>query len=768
MGAGAPLLVLVGLLVSGLGLLVQAVRQNRGLLREVRGSGQSVSRLLRDAVLLWSPLALVILLAVLAARWATDAAVEGVLRGTTLDAFCRVDGAGDAVVPCTGLDGRLPRALLRRAGTATDVDELVSARFGAARREVLRLDAAALRADRRELSASLAPRAVLGLPRAPEDDPQLLDLRAQLRRLLAAPPKPARDPLDLLRFAVEDERYAARLRALTAQVRARRLELFDTAYADVPPAQLGQLRLTHRVSHRLAAIPSQLDPDAKAALARVRAGSDDAADLARVHAGAATLLGRNEAATAARFAEDARTAPGLRTLELALAPPRRCTVAAAALDVAESVAPVQNGGTFACFALPPGDTELVLSPLGLRESVRLSIDRWHAQALADSARRLGALARGTSATRDATREFAEAIPRGIDLGRSECGLFDPAGCVANALREATEDRLAEAYADIADPAARGATTLATTAGDLDARVAHALATLDARLERMRAAAHAEAARAFLFADVLRVLGWVALALVALKSFLYVLALGVYQHEGGLTFGLEAAQAVEGPVRAARQLTIDRAFPFALITRKQLSNTNQSLRLAPWPLSAPIARLLRGRYLLYTRGTFLADAERPARGMVASASAGMSIVEWQMQPGEEVVFAYRDFFGASENVRLRTEFSLRLSTLLLGRLLFRIARCEGGEGRLLLRAHVEEIDPEHIRAIPPERLLAWHRHVRFAIHSGRTAWSTLVDGYTLVRMDRPGGPDGQIVVSSEDAGARFGSLRFVRRIFSALF
>jgi hypothetical protein len=66
--------------------------------------------------------------------------------------------------------------------------------------------------------------------------------------------------LDMLRFALEDDRYAARLRAQTARVRARRRELFDLAYAGVPPAQLGPLRLAHRVAHQLAAIPSRLDP----------------------------------------------------------------------------------------------------------------------------------------------------------------------------------------------------------------------------------------------------------------------------------------------------------------------------------------------------------------------------------------------------------------------------------------------------------------------------------------------------------------------------
>jgi hypothetical protein len=59
-------------------------------------------------------------------------------------------------------------------------------------------------------------------------------------------------------------------------------------------------------------------------------------------------------------------------------------------------------------------------------------------------------------------------------------------------------------------------------------------------------------------------------------------------------------------------------------------------------------------------------------------------------------------------------------------------------------------------------------VRISIHSARTPWKTLLNGYTLVRRDRPGGPDGQVVVSSEDAGSNLGSIRFVRRFFSALF
>ena len=770
---------LIALALGLLAVLARALAQNRALLRQVRAGTRPVGGLLRDALLVWSPLALAILVATLTARRVADASIEVAYRMPVIDAWCRVEGvAGNPVIPCTGMDGTLARDAMRRAGAVADVDALLSARYREARRRLVALTADDVRAaatDRAQFVQSFAPRSLLGLPRAPEDDPQLQRLRADLKQMLDNPVPPARDPVDMLRFMTARNARIARLREVTAAARARRITVNDEAYASLPREEQGRRWLAHRVSHWLAAVPVQPDAATNAALARLLArDGDDAANLQRVQRGFASLLARNESVAAGIVHAEAQSPRGAATLALALSPPPSCTVAAPGAEVrvlpdgrAVTVGDT-NTGTFPCFAFADNVASLRLAPLDFRESVRLSIDRWHAQELAASVRRLGILARAATSSRSAAEQVASAIPRGIDLGRAPCGLLHPLGCGGNLVRQAMEEQLAASFADVAEPVGRGATSVATAADDLDARVGAAMVTLDARLERMRGAAHAQADRLFLLGDLLRLLGWLTLALVVVKSFLYVLALEVFHHEDGLTFGLPATSTVEGTVRAARQLTIDRDFPHALITRQQLSNTDNDLRLAPWPWSAPLARILRGRYFVFTRGTFLADAERPARGMVASASGGMSIVEWRMRAGEEVVFAYRDFFGASENVRLRSELSLRLSTLLLGRLFFRSARCEDGEGLLLLRAHVEEIDPQHIRAIPPERLLAWHRHARFAIHSARTPWKTLLNGYTLVRKPGVDGAEGQVLVSSEDVGANLGSIRFVKRIFSALF
>ena len=131
-----------------------------------------------------------------------------------------------------------------------------------------------------------------------------------------------------------------------------------------------------------------------------------------------------------------------------------------------------------------------------------------------------------------------------------------------------------------------------------------------------------------------------------------------------------------------------------------------------------------------------------------------------------MFGWKDFFGASDNLRFRTRLSLRLSTLLLGRIVFRVAHAPAdAEGRLLLKADVEQMDPADLQALPPERLLAWNPQVRFRAHGADTAWGVLVHGYTLVR--EPSVP-GLVLTRSDDGGPRFGSLRFLRRLFTAVF
>ncbi len=770
------------LLAAGLGfLLLTAVGQNRGLLARIRSSGRPLRIVLRETLVLWSPLGVVILVLCLASNRLGAVTVGLAYRLTTLDAFCRVEGVpAPFAMPCTALASRLPKAAIRPAGAPSDLAMLVADRYATLRGRLLSRTDAGLQwtiAERPALSRLLSPSSVLGLERAPEDEPELVRMLGELRALLAAPTPPAANLLDTLRFMGERDVRTRRLRELTALVRARREQVNAAAYAGLAPAAQGRLFLRHRLSHALATgVPPPL-PGAGA-----------------TRVGLSLQLARDEAAVLRILEREGATRKGAAGLVVALAPPRLCTVAAPSPQLQWSRDPVgdtraaltglegllqSNGGNFRCDALAGAPATLVLEPLGFHESVRRSIQRWFDAATRDGIQRLGAISLdGAAAGGDGgavAHAIATVLPERVALGRADCGWNHPANCLANAARAGAENAMA---ASLQGASSRSAHAAGQAAGalsqSLDARIGEALLAVEARSGAMRDSALRWADDLFLLGNLLRLVGWLVLLLVVAKSFLYVLALDLYRDGGPMALGFEGAPAIQGELRVGQRITIDRDFPHAMITRKQLSNTDNDIRIAPWPTSSVIGRLLSGKYFLYTRGSFLADAgHAPAQGaaplgMVASAGGGQSIVEWRMQPGEEVVFRYREFFGASENVRLSTEISLRLSTLLLGRVLFRVARCHDAEGRLLLKADVEANLHDDLRAVPPERMLAWNRHARFSIHSGRTLRAVLLNGYTLLRRNPDQGPPGRILVSSGETGSNLGSIRFLRRIVSAIF
>lgn len=745
-------------------------RHNRPLWREFRATGRSPAKLLRDALLLWSPLALVMVVLVLVASGLAAGAVSLAYRFTTLDEFCKVVSLpGEPVLACTGMDGELLPERVRPLGTAADLDLLLFEKYRAARQPFITTsegDPRRAEVDPKAVLPALLPATLLGLEMAPEDDAELRRLKLELRALVDTPAPPAADVLDFVRYLTERDARIVRMRELTARVLARRSLVLREAYEGLDPARLHPLRFSHRVARTLADVPMRLGSGASRA------------DVVR-------MLAENEAAVSERLKREFDTPVEAAALAAVLRLPRHCTVAVpdSRLRLAESDFEGQgaggfiesNAGAFSCFR--PTGAPLELESLGFRQSVHLSIDRWHEQSAQPAFRRLGVLSTKARAGGGDPNAIADRlgslVPATIQLGRQQCRWNHPARCLMNTARESLEDGYASAHAK-AQATFEGAARDAAAGARIEQRIGELGLSLDARLASRRASAHGYAIGMFRSHDLLQLFGWVLLALIAVKSFLYVLALDLFHSDEQMTIRFEGADPIEGEYRAGAQIDIDRAFRYPLVTRKQLSNADNNLAFAPWPRAAPLARILRRKYFFFARGSLLEDAGRTdlpgdtARGMVASAGGGQSIVEWKMREGEEVIFRYKDFHGASENVLLQSEFSLRLSTMLFGRVVFHSARCQYGEGRLLLKASVEAIDQHQIRAVPMERMIAWNRHAQFTVHSGRTPWKTLINGFTLVRRQRPDGPSGLIVVSSEDTGATTGSLRYLKRIFSSIF
>src|SRR5687768_13548758 len=82
---------LLGMLVAAMALLLGlALGQNLGVLADLRRADRPLPRLLGDALVVWSPLALVIVAVALAAGGLASLAATLTYRLTTVDEYCEV------------------------------------------------------------------------------------------------------------------------------------------------------------------------------------------------------------------------------------------------------------------------------------------------------------------------------------------------------------------------------------------------------------------------------------------------------------------------------------------------------------------------------------------------------------------------------------------------------------------------------------------------------------------------------------------------------
>lgn len=781
---------LAGLALGLLALAARVWRQNRPLLRELSEHRSLTPRLLLDTLRIWAPLGLVVLGLWLGARLAQQVSVSLLYRHTALDEFCSLDAGGHGrVIPCTGLGRALAPDAVRPAGVAVDVSRHLYERYGAARQRLLATPLPELRAqalDRAGIEARFAPATVLALPPRPPLDPLLLSLFQRRQALRADPLRRAQafvgDVLPQLRVGNAEHELAA----VDARIRQRLQALRAMEFGHLDAAERARAYARNRIAIPLARIRVPVDatlldtlarsPDE---IARLPAGGDAALPPERrsdpeatppgapdpdepIRRGIVRTLADSEAAAYAVLAQRIATPAAAAAAYELLAMPRLCTVAKDG----------ENSGVFPCFA---PSAPLRLHSLGFRASVRQSLDRWREQAAFDAHVRLAELdrevvARALDASQAAERASA-LVPAGIALGRKECQLWRPLNCVMNELAASVEAAFASASRR-ALQAAQAAAARRIARSSLSAKEQIDAARLAAgpRIDAIHIGARDALERYFGWIDLLAMLGYVLLGLIVAKSLLYVFALELFHKDSKLAIAFDSASQAEGTIAHGPMLVIDKDFPHALITKKQMGNTNSAMQWLAWPKVAPIHRLLRRRYAFFNRGSFLAAGNTDATGMVATAESPLSVVLWRMRPGEEVVFAYRDFYGASENVALEKETSLRLATLLLGRWNFHYARCTEGEGILLLKARVQAVDQKYVTAIPRARLVAWNRHMRFKADSQRHPWRSLVNDFTLVRSLDAGRPPGLWVTAPERAElGTFGRLaEFLKSVFAALF
>ena len=256
-----------------------------------------------------------------------------------------------------------------------------------------------------------------------------------------------------------------------------------------------------------------------------------------------------------------------------------------------------------------------------------------------------------------------------------------------------------------------------------------------------------------------------LLVIAVKSFLFVFARVIFDQSTDIQVDLleHDGDVQQGKVRQVQEVDIPADYPHTLYYKANYQPLGPAPRFSiPQWRASILSRLRFGAWNMSQVRMPLADDNR----VTFNSIEGEHLVDWTLREGEEVVFSYRNFVAMNENIELRTVISLRVATLLLGRIVFHTARCRKGEGRLILRTRGKPATAAQVRqSIPVARLVAWNRYARFSVDSHLTTADIFLNGFNLRRTDGEdcSKPQGILIVEADarDGGILVGTLRFAK-------
>lgn len=424
----------------------------------------------------------------------------------------------------------------------------------------------------------------------------------------------------------------------------------------------------------------------------------------------------------------------------------------------------------------------VRQPLDLLDSVYESIEHWRQrqeQNLEDTSRAaLVQAVRQSNQAQSSAMALSSMVPAGIDLGRKRCRLLEGhtwGNCATNWAKAKAESTYASARADAGRAYTRAVDDMRRT-GQSNAAQLILYERDQARLQLQEAEADLRAGvrsvRSGL--DLLGTLLLFFLILALIKSVLYTLALKLYAAGGPSFVRVDGSSTIVGGsprVAPVNSQTGSLEFPDVtaenpLVTREYLVHqVKRNARIPPWPFSGVLSRLLYRRYFFFNIG-----GPEPESTVAWFSSTGRFIADWMLQPGEAVVFHYRNFVGASQQVNLRSLVSFRLDTMLFGRFTFAVAVAAEQPGHLLLEAmslSAEAVAKDNIHTAMPERLVAWHANTAFQVASAQTLGSVYLDPFALARVKEMQ-PRGRMLVDTTPVRSFFyGTFRYALRVLSPL-
>ena len=245
--------------------------------------------------------------------------------------------------------------------------------------------------------------------------------------------------------------------------------------------------------------------------------------------------------------------------------------------------------------------------------------------------------------------------------------------------------------------------------------------------------------------------------IVVKSFAYVFARVVFSRDGGRFITLlekDDTTMDKGAILASGnsyKIPADSAESF-FVSRKYEPSGRAPKIAIPQLFKSFVGRLFAGAWAM---NYVVVDTNRS--DVKFNAPGGKEFMEWSLAPGEIVIFRYKNFVAMSDRIKLSSIVSLRITSLLFGRMVFSAAE---GPGKLILSTKGKPIsgeEPEANHSIPESRLLAWQKHARFNIESELNVFDVFFSGVYLQKQ-----AEDLVIIDSDQVGkAKSGIFKFFR-------
>ena len=177
-----------------------------------------------------------------------------------------------------------------------------------------------------------------------------------------------------------------------------------------------------------------------------------------------------------------------------------------------------------------------------------------------------------------------------------------------------------------------------------------------------------------------------------------------------------------PNNSARQYYArDSAIGINVVERKRLPHWHR----------IPLARLFSGSYVLC-----LIDTKEPyQKACNLKVDAPAELVHWELKQGEQVVINFKDFVAMSTDTRIGSKISLRLSSLIFGKVIYHYAT---GPGALIMRTKSTPISGREAKAegaLNAAGLVAWNKKNEYNVVSSLTITDIFFSGCSIRKSSK---------------------------------